>query len=91
MTKMERTELQTMANQLTDLFANKDDCFKKLQELSREAGLTVYCSALSNAKQVNTGRAWDLYTKYCEVCGAIDLHSDWMRTLSEVGFCKKGA
>lgn len=62
MTNKEREVLQGIVNSQLKLQERKDEAFKRLQELSRDLGLDVWCSASANLEQLRDRK--EKYTKY---------------------------
>ncbi len=91
MTKKERRALQDFMNQESELTKERDRIFKELQDMSRAAGMVVYCCAESNAKQLTElgdKRANWLYENYLRACAQLDLLMNYGSMLAELNFWK---
>lgn len=99
MRKTEKETLQAFMNRFTELNNEEMKHFKALQSLSRENGLTVYCSAVSNFEQlyelaIETGNtslkrdALTLYAAYENVCGKQELLNNYGSMLANIDFWK---
>lgn len=103
MTNKEREVLQGIVNSQLKLQERKDEAFKRLQELSRDLGLDVWCSAYANLEQLrdrkekytkygcNTTygeKAQYEYDNYMELCGRVNQVWELGDALAKVGFWK---
>lgn len=91
MTKKERRALQDFMSQCQELNKEHDRIFKELQDMSKDAGMVVYCSAESNAKQLTelgiTRAKW-LYENYIKIGAQLDLLTNYGSMLAELNFWK---
>lgn len=91
MTERERTALQGFMNKWNEIESDKDEAFKKLQNLSRDNGLPVYCCAKTNAEQLRAAGveiAEEWYERYVMKCGEADLIQEYGEMLSGINFWK---
>ena len=96
MTTKERNIIQTHFNKFMELDAQKDRCFKALQDLNAESGDgTRWCGVESNLRgvwehgsEIDRNRALHLYRLYFEADAKEDLLRELGQPLADIGFWK---
>lgn len=95
MTKKEHEAFQKFMNRTGAIENDRMKAFKELQDLSRKHGLTVWCNAEDNAKQLQNvadefdkRRAEHLYNYYVSLEGASAMLSELGGVLAELNFWK---
>jgi len=91
MRKNERKALQEFMNKIHDIDDERDYAFHRLQEMSRENGMPVYCDAKTNWKQLieaDVPMANYYYKHYLQASAKYDLIEEYGSMLANIDFWK---